>query len=146
VAFKLTNEQVAKRAALAIDVRQKAQALNRAVVAFNEMATPLSRAIAQAQDSYNATLETARVLAGDISEAAQLEYDAKSERWQDGDVGIQVRVWIESWEMNLDDIDLDPPAPLEEIDADEHADKFEGTARNPADFEQMRRRMIYQSS
>jgi hypothetical protein len=70
VAFKLTNEQVAKRAALAIDVRQKAQALNRAVVAFNEMATPLSRAIAQAQDSYNATLEMARVLASDISEAA----------------------------------------------------------------------------
>ena len=39
----------------------------------------------------------------------QEEFESKSERWQDGDNGFQVRTWIEQWEMSLDEVDLDLP-------------------------------------
>jgi hypothetical protein len=72
--------------------------------------------VADAQADYNETVERARNLAGQISDTAQEDFDAKSERWQDSDTGIQVRSWIEQWEMSLDDVDLELPEPLEEID------------------------------
>jgi hypothetical protein len=96
---------------------------------------PLARVVAETQANYNETVEQARTLASQISEAAQEVFDAKSERWQDSDNGTQVRTWIEQWEMSLDDIDLDLPEPLEEIDPDEHASALERASGRPAELE-----------
>ena len=135
MAFKVTREQLARRDVLAVDLRAKATALNTAIAAFNREVEPLARAVAEAQAGYNETMERARSLASRISETAQEEFDAKSERWQDSDNGTQVRTWIEQWEMSLDDIDLDLPEPLEEIDPDEHAHALEGASGRPAELE-----------
>jgi hypothetical protein len=93
--------------------------------------------VAEAQTHYNEAIESARTLAGEISGPAQEQFNAKSERWQDSDVGTQVRAWIEQWAMSLDDVDLDLPEPLEEIDPDEHAGALESGPRNPAELEHM---------
>jgi hypothetical protein len=111
------------------------RAINAAIAAFNREVGPLARAVAETQANYNETVEQARTLASQISEAAQEVFDAKSERWQDSDNGTQVRTWIEQWEMSLDDIDLDLPEPLEEIDPDEHAHALEGASGRPAELE-----------
>ena len=47
--------------------------------------------------------------------------------------GIQVRRWIEQWEISLDDVDLDLPEPLPESDPDEHAGAIEGASPAPTD-------------
>ena len=39
------------------------------------------------------------------------------------------------WEMSLDDIDLDLPGPLEEIDPDEHTSALESASGRPAELE-----------
>jgi hypothetical protein len=62
---------VTERAVLAAELRTKGAALNVAIVAFNLAIEPLSRAVGQAQDAYNGTLDRARILAGGIVEAAQ---------------------------------------------------------------------------
>jgi hypothetical protein len=134
MAFKVTREQLARRDVLAADLRAKATALNTAIAAFNREVGPLARAVAEAQ-AYNETVERARTLASQISQTAQEVFEAKSERWQDSDSGIQVRAWIEQWEMSLDDIDLDLPEPLEEIDPDEHASALESASGRPAELE-----------
>jgi hypothetical protein len=41
-----------------------------------------------------------------------------------------VRTWIEQWEMSLDDVDLELPEPLIEIDPDEQAGQIEGASPN----------------
>ena len=105
-----------ERAALAAELRTKGAALNIAIVAFNQGIEPLSRAVGQALDAYNGMLDRARILAGGIVEAAQEAFDAKSEKWQASDKGIQVRSWIEQWEMSLDDVDLDLLEALPEVD------------------------------
>ena len=56
---------------------------------------------------------------------------AKSESWQDREHGMQVRDWIEQWEMSLDDVDLELPEPLEEIDPGEHAGAIEDAPGKP---------------
>ena len=111
------------------------RAINAAIAAFNREVGPLARAVAETQANYNETVEQARTLASQISEAAQEVFEAKSERWQDSDNGTQVRTWIEQWEMSLDDIDLDLPEPLEEIDPDEHASELESASGRPAELE-----------
>jgi cell division septum initiation protein DivIVA len=131
VAFKLNKQQLAERDSLAADIRDKTKALNAASAAFNQAIEPLSRAVVEAQDDYNAILEKARALASDVTEAAHDEFDARSERWQGSDKGIKVRSWIERWEVSLDDIDLEVPEPLEEIDPEEHAFEIEGAPAGP---------------
>jgi hypothetical protein len=136
--FKVTREQLAKRDALAAELRQKAETLNAAIAAFNKSVEPLSRAVAEAEADYNETLEVARTLTGNVTEVAQGEFEAKSERWQESEKGIEVRTWIEQWEMSLDDIELDLPEPLEEIDPEEHAGELEDAAARPIELEDVR--------
>jgi cell division septum initiation protein DivIVA len=132
MAFKLSKQQLAERDALAADIREKTKALNAAIAAFNQAIEPLSRAVVEAQDDYNAILEKARALASGVTEAAHDEFDARSERWQESNTGIKVRNWIEQWEVTLDDVDLDVPEPLTEIDPEEHAFEIEGAPVRPA--------------
>jgi hypothetical protein len=133
VAFKLSKQQLAERDALAADLRKKVEALNIAIVAFNQAIAPISAAVGRAQDDYNSILEKARTLAGSITKAAQGTFDAKSQKWQESDKGIQVRCWIEQWEVSLDDVDLELPAPLPEIDSDDQAGQIEGAPAYPTE-------------
>jgi hypothetical protein len=133
--FKVSKEQLTKRDALAAELRQKAETLNIAVAEFNKGIELLVQAVAEAQADYNETLEAARTLTGNVAGAAQEEFEAKSERWQESDKGIEVRTWVEQWEMSLDDVDLDLPEPLEEIDPEEHAGQLEDAAARPVELE-----------
>jgi hypothetical protein len=47
--------------------------------------------------------------------------------------GITVRSWIEQWELSLDDIDLEVPEPLTEVDPEEHAFEIEGAPAGPTE-------------
>jgi multidrug efflux pump subunit AcrA (membrane-fusion protein) len=133
VAFKLSKQQLAERDALAAELRKKAAALNNVIVTFNRAVEPLSKAVSEVLEDYNTTLEKARTLASNITAPAQDEFDAKSEKWQASDKGIQVRTWIEQWEVSLDDVDLELPESLTEIDPDDHAGVLEGASANPTD-------------
>jgi hypothetical protein len=131
MAFKLSKQQVAERDALAGALRQKAKQLNIAIDAFNQSVAPLTLTVRKALDDYNEALEKARTLASSVTEAAQAEFDAKSEKWQESNKGIEVRVWIEQWEVSLDDVDLDLPEPLATIDPDVPAEAIEGAPPDP---------------
>lgn len=136
--FKLSHEQSAERKALAAMLRRRAAALNIAIAEFNRGVEPFAKAVGEAQNEYNEVLESARTLASNIAEAAQQEFDAKSERWQDGEKGTEVRNWIEQWQISLDDIDLELPEGLPEIDPDEQADELEDAPSRPTELEHMR--------
>jgi hypothetical protein len=138
MAFKLSKEQLVARAALTAGLRDKARALNIAIAEFNRGIVPLAQAVAEAQDAYNETLDVARNLADGVAESAREQFDAKSDRWQDGENGMRVRSWIEQWEMSLDDIELDLPESLEEIDPEEHAGQLEDAAARPVELEHER--------
>jgi hypothetical protein len=137
MAFKVSNKQLTARDNIAVELRKKANALNLAIATFNREVEPFAAAVANAQADYNVLVELARNLTSEISEAAQDKFDAKSQRWQDSDHGVQVRLWIERWQVDLDDVHLDLPEWLEEIDPEEHAGQLEAGVGKPAEMEQM---------
>ena len=122
-----------ERDALAADVREKTKALNAAIAAFNQAVELSSRAVVEAQHDCNAILEKARAFASGVTEAAHDEFDTRSERWQESNTGIKVRSWIEQWEVSLDDVDLEVPEPLTEVDPEEHAFEIEGAPAGPTE-------------
>jgi hypothetical protein len=130
-AFTLSKEQLTERAAFAAALRSKGAALNTAILLFNQAIEPLSQAVRDALEDYNGILERARTLTGGIVETAQAAFDAKSEKWQASDKGIQVRGWIEQWEMSLDDVDLELPEPLQDVDAEEPAGALTDASSSP---------------
>jgi hypothetical protein len=140
--FKLSKDQSAERIALAADLRTRAATLNVAIDAFNRGIEPLCRAVAEAQAGYNETLERTRALVAGVAEPAQAQFDARSERWQDGETGTRVRSWIDEWEMTLDDLDLDLPEPLEELDLDLHAGEIEDAPATPEELDAPVRRDV----
>jgi hypothetical protein len=133
MAFRLSKQQLAARDALATALREKAASLNATITAFNEAIEPLSQPVMKALEDYHAVLDEARGLASGIADSAHDEFDTRSERWQSSDKGIIVRSWIEQWEVNLDDIELDLPEPLTEIDPDQHANEIEGAPPGPSE-------------
>jgi hypothetical protein len=135
MAFKTTKDQLARRDAIAAELRDRGHALNVAIADFNRQFEPLVRAVSEAQAHYNAAIESARTLASEISNPAQEQFDDKSERWQDSDAGTHIRMWSEGWELSLDEVELDLPEPIEEIDPDEHASTLESGPANPAELE-----------
>ena len=135
MAFKASRDQLTRRDALAADLRRNANELNVAIAEYNEKLDPLVRAVVEAQARYNDTMERARTLTSEISDPAQAGFEAKSNRWQESDAGIRIRLWIEQWEMSLDDVELDLPEPLDEIDPEEHASQLEAGVSKPAELE-----------
>ena len=133
MAFKLSKQQLAERDSLAANIREKTKALDAVITAFNQTIEPLSRAVIEAQDDYYGKLEKARTLASSVTETARDAFDARSERWQESNPGIKVRSWIEQWELSLDDIDLEVPEPLTEVDPEEHAFEIEGAPAGPTE-------------
>jgi hypothetical protein len=127
VVFKLSKQELAECKALAADLRKHAGRLNTAIVASNAAVEPLSQAVGEEQEDYNGILEK--------SHACQQRHRCGSAeircKWQQGDTGIQVRCWIDQWEMDLDDVDLELPEPLTEIDPDEHGGRIEGAPPDP---------------
>jgi hypothetical protein len=138
MAFKISRAQLAKRHTLASDLRDKALTLNIAIAAFNQGVAPFAKAVAEAQNAYNETLEALRSLADGIAENAREQFEAKSERWQEGEKGQQVREWFERWEISLDDVDLDLPQPLEEIDPEVYAGELEDAPASPMELQHIR--------
>lgn len=133
VIFKLNKQQLAARDALAVDLRKRAEALNIAVHTYNQAIEPLSEAVGKALEDYNELMEKARTLASSITEPALDNFDAKSAKWQESDKGIQVRSWIEQWELSLDDVDLELAEPLAEIDLEGHAAEIADAPPNPTE-------------
>ena len=133
--FKLSKDQSAQRVALADELRARVATLNVAIDALNRGAEPLCIAIAEAQTRYNETLEKARALAANVVETAQTRFDARFERWQESETGILVRSWIDEWEMNLDELDLALPEPLEELDPNLHAGAIQNAPSTPRELD-----------
>jgi hypothetical protein len=132
LAFKLTKKQVAERNALAAGLRLKAARLAVAITDYNETLSTVAPAVRGAIDAYNEAIEAARTFVNEIAEPAREEYDDKSPRWQESEKGTEADRWINEWEaISLEDSDIEPAEPLDEIDPSELAGQMEDLPDGP---------------
>jgi hypothetical protein len=132
MAFKLTASQVKQLEKLTTAVSEAATAFNTVIGSYNDTLPTMVQALTEAQEAYNETLEAARVFLDDVKETIQEDYEDMSDKWKEGFAGGSVANWIEALsEISIDDVEIDLPEPLDEIDPAEHAGALEDLPHAP---------------
>jgi hypothetical protein len=126
MALKRTKKKIAERDALAAVLRLKAARLAMAIIDYNETMSTGAPAVRDAVEGYNKAIEAARAFVNEVAEPAREEFDDKPLRWQESDQGAAADRWVSEWEaISLDDTDIEPAEPLEDIDPRELAGRLE---------------------
>jgi hypothetical protein len=113
MAFKLDKQEIARRERLVGELTEARGKLQDAVSVFNAAVEELKAPLLAALESYNEVIEETRGFVEDIASAADGQFDDKSEKWQEGDKGQQVREWIDAWQNEpFDAIELSFPEEL----------------------------------
>lgn len=125
MAFKLNKAEIARRDGYVKDLREAADKVQGAIDTFNAALADLTDPVEQAIADYNEILAEANGFAEDIASQADSDFDSKSERWQEGDKGIEAAEFRDAWQqIELEAIEIALPGAVE-FDAPEHADELE---------------------
>jgi len=120
---KLRREYVKRIEEITEALRAAADAVDEKFDVVNDAVGDLNIAI----DSYNAVLEDARDLQGEVT-ASMDEYESdRSEKWQDGKAGHLFKAWQAGW-ADLDFEDLPNADEIEQPDL-KHADALDSAER-----------------
>jgi chromosome segregation ATPase len=118
MAFRLTKAEVQQREEIAAALDAAGTTLNAAVETYNAACEEAWKDVLKAQTAYNQQVEVAQAFITEIHETRQSEFDDKSEKWQDGEAGQAVSGWLEQWEVELDEIEIDKPDGFDDLDLD----------------------------
>ena len=96
MALKITVSE-RKNIEEAVDATTKARELLEAAIAeANNKIADIARSVQCRIDSYNNAAGTLRQEIDFLNARLNDEYDRRSEKWQDSDKGIEVRLWIDT--------------------------------------------------
>jgi hypothetical protein len=115
MAFRLTKEELKTHDDLVLALTETANKLHETVAQFNAMMTEAWSAVEQMQNRYNEQVQHAQKFVDAVYASRHDEYDNKSEKWQDSDDGQSVYLWLEEWNITLEESDLELPETIEVI-------------------------------
>ena len=118
---KLTKAHLTSRDQLIEDLNDTYEALEDAVSAYNTTLAEAWNEVLSAEEAYNDATQAAQEWLNDRAAEIQASIDARSEQWQDSDRGKAYGAWKETFDLSLDDSDLDEPDELH-VQVDNHAD------------------------
>jgi hypothetical protein len=96
--FKISHKDKARIDSVALALRGQTGKLDDAVRIFNEQLDAARVALGSAVGEYNEELGAAKNLMEDVHRQMQAEFEARSEKWRDGDEAEPVRAWISELE------------------------------------------------
>lgn len=113
MAFKLKRRELKRRDELIAELIDKRNKLASAIEKFNSALYDLKEELQPVIDDYNATLDALNSFRDEIVSRLDSEYESKSERWREGDRGLEAIEFIESWEaLDADNIEIELPDDL----------------------------------
>lgn len=116
MAFKLTDAETKTQAEHVKTLQEKWEALDQARAGFNELIQDLGSA-----------MDDAEAFREEVASRLRDEFDAKSEKWQEGEKANEIGGWIEEWE----NVDLSLVLEEPEIDKPEGIESLEGLSSEP---------------
>lgn len=114
----LSKEQTARREQIYGDLTERESALNQAVVEFNLLLEERLVVVQEAQTSFNDSVARVNDFIGEIRDAQETYADCRSEKWRETEAGEAYASWMNDWDIELDEVDLDLPEPLDEPGTD----------------------------
>jgi hypothetical protein len=105
------------RLRLAIALRGAADDVRAAIDRFNDTLDSEGEVVQAAVRIYNQLVAEAQSMRDDAVVDLQDHFEGRSEKWQESEKGEAFRDWITDLEeLELDEIDLELPSPLDEPD------------------------------
>ena len=131
MAFQLTKAEVKERDEVIEAARRKLGALNTAISTFNERLEEQRSILDDATNDCNGAMQGVADYLERIKDRLTGEYDDKSEKWQEGEKGTTVRDWIDTFDIDFMDIDVEVPNDISEAECDE-LETLEGLETEPS--------------
>ena len=123
---KLSKEQCKQHAAISAALSSAQEDIKSAVEIYNEKVKALFAEILQPEvDAFNKAKDDATTFLQEIHGEQESFYDERSEKWQEGDAGSSYQDWMGTWELEIEELELEEPTPFEEPTLD-GVDEFEG--------------------
>ncbi len=127
---KLTKAQVEARWRHMDALKASSETVEEAIDQYNQTMQEAWEKIEEAVSSYNEAIAQASEFKEEVYSEAQEYYDERSEKWQESDKGQSYQEWIDEWEADLDEIEVEQPDELEVPDM-EASDSLENLPDEP---------------
>jgi hypothetical protein len=115
---KLNKAQLAKWEEFKAAISEERDALETEIDAYNALMAETWERVESALLNLNQKIVEAEEWRGEIASEMQDYFDERSERWQEGDAGCAYQDWINEWEAELSEVELDAPEDVEMPDDD----------------------------
>lgn len=103
MAFKLTRDEIVAKAELAKAISKAWDTVESAVMEYNEKVEQAKVEMREVVTAFNDVAGQVAVFAAGVADRANLEFDERSEKWQEGEDGQAATAWKDEW----DDFDSD---------------------------------------
>jgi chromosome segregation ATPase len=110
----LTKEQSSRKAQIAQAMTEVESDLQNAINQFNEQMTAMFAPIEELQGRYNELIAEAQGFLETIHEQQEAYSEERSDSWHNGDSGQAYREWMGEWNLDLDEIEVITPNPIED--------------------------------
>jgi cysteinyl-tRNA synthetase len=110
----LTKEQSSRKAQIAQAMTEVESDLQNAINQFNEQMTAMFAPIEELQGRYNELIAEAQGFIETIHEQQEAYSEERSDSWHNGDSGQAYREWMGEWNLDLDEIEVITPNPIED--------------------------------
>lgn len=109
--FKISHKDKARIDSVAHVLREQTGKLDDAVRTFNEQVDVARVALESAVGGYNEALGTTKNVMEDVHRQMQAEFEARSEKWRDGNEAELVQTWISELETIYVGLEAEAASP-----------------------------------
>ena len=114
----LTKEQFRQKSSIAQSIVDVTGDLQNAIDQYNLQMSTSFVPIEELQGRYNELVAEARGFIETIHDQQEAYMEERSDPWRNGDPGEVYRDWAGEWTIDLEEIEIYAPEPIEELVAD----------------------------
>ncbi|MEI8331645.1 MAG: hypothetical protein WCF90_08390 [Methanomicrobiales archaeon] len=114
----LTRDQIRQKDDLANALAETSDAINIAIGMLNGQLATSFEAVEDLMRKYNGLLEEAATYIEEIRDRQESYMDDRSDAWREGDSCEEYQTWHEDWNLDMGEIEIDCPDPIDELDLD----------------------------
>lgn len=112
----LDKQKLTDKAKVVKSLRKSGEALTDAIEELNSAMRDAWTAVSAALDTYNANVEEVRTFRDGVLADMENYFEGRTAKWQASENGENFQSWMESWNINTEDVTVDEPSEIAEPD------------------------------